>query len=325
MTQVGATTASRVGRFSQLDASVVRNLNSACGFINGEIERTRGKVLTAIGIFTLVGLAISAFLWRAGMKDIRLPAALIILPSSWYWWKQQKELNKTYKHIVVKRVVSALGHGLTYSPDAVFHTDDFNQMDLFVKRAEKLIAEDEIKGSKGAVTYTVFECKATCVEGSGKNRRTVTIFKGLVIRLDFNKNFRTHTVVVPEGDSKVLGLFGESDSRGQKSIARMENVDFEKCFSVYCVDQQEARYLLTPKVMELLMEANAHLAGRLRACFLNNHLYVTIPQSKDRFDVGIFDRSVKPDTVVGDLTEVVGLAERLIDTLELETRIWSRA
>lgn len=326
MTQAGETTAgSRVGRFSQLDASAVRNLDSACGFINAEIQRTRGKVLTAFGIFTIAGLIITAFAWRAGFQDLRLPAAIIILPSSWYWWRKQRELAKTYKHIVVRRVVSALGHGLTYSPEAAFGTGDFNQMDLFVKQAEKLLAEDEIRGSKGAVTWTVLECKATRVEGSGKNRRRVTIFRGLVIRLDFNKNFLRHTVVVPEKDSRVLGLFGESESRGEKAIARMESVEFERCFSVYCDDQQEARYLLTPKLMELLMQANAKLGGGLRACFLNNHLYIALPQSKDRFDVSIFGRRVEPQTIVGDLTEVVGFAERLVDTLELETRIWSRA
>ena len=316
---------SRIGRFSQLDGPVALKLQSACNFINAEIARVRAKVLKAIAIFTTLGLVVTWFLWRSGMQDIRIPIALVVLPSSWYWWRQQKELAKTYKHIVVKRVVAALGHGLTYSPEAAFGCGDFNQMDLFVKRAEKLIAEDEIRGAKGAVGYTVFECKATRVEGSGKNRRTVTIFKGLVIRLEFNKNFVTHTVVVPEGDSKVLGLFGESDSRGLKEIARMENVDFEKCFSVYCHDQQEARYLLTPKLMELLMRANDKMGGRLRASFLDNHLYVTVPQSKDRFDVGIFDSNVKPQTIVGDLTDVVTFAEQMVDTLERETRIWARA
>lgn len=325
MTHAAPTTGSRVGRFSQLDQSVILRLQAACNYINAEIESARGKVLTAFGIFTIIGLAISAVAWREGFRDIRLPPALIIIPSSWYWWRTRRELAKTYKHIVVRRVVSALGHGLTYSPESVFRTGDFNYMDLFVKRAEKLVAEDEVKGSKGQVTWTVLECKATCVEGSGKNRRTVTIFRGLVIRLDFNKNFRTRTVVVPEKDSKVLGLFGESESRGQKAIARMESVEFERCFSVYCDDQQEARYLLTPKLMELLLQANAQLGGGLRASFLHNHLYITLPQSKDRFDVSMFGGTVEPQTVVGDLTEVVGFAERLVDTLELETRIWSRA
>ena len=312
----------RVGRLSQLDRSVVLKLQSACNFINGEVRRVRNKVLTAVAIFTAIGVVAWIVLSRNQVDDPRVPLAIIVIPSIWYWRREHKALNRTYKSIVVKRAVAALGEGMMYSPDSRFGIGDFNGMDLFQKKAEQWEAEDEITGRKNVVTYTLLEAKATRVEGSGKNRRTVTIFKGLIVRLDFNKNFRTHTVVVPDNDS--LGLFGESDSRGMKDIANMDSVEFEKCFSVYCTDQQEARYLLTPKLMELLLDANRTLGGRLRASFQDNHLYLTIPSSKDRFNVHIFQTNVTPELVAGELAEVIGLAEQLVDTLDLETRIWSR-
>jgi len=90
-------------------------------------------------------------------------------------------------------------------------------------------------------------------------------------------------------------------------------------------DDQEARYLITPKLMELIMEAQALLGGQLRLCFMSSNLWVTVPQDKDRFDVGLFSGTVTPESVLGDFIEVVALAERLVETLELETRIWSKA
>jgi hypothetical protein len=242
-----------------------------------------------------------------------------------YGAHQRRQLAKSYKKIVVKRVVGALGQGLTYSPESKFTKQDFLEMDLFEKRTETWHAEDEICGKKNAVTYAILEAKATRTEGSGKNRRTVIIFRGLIIRLDFNKNFQGHTVVVPDAESKILaGLFGESESRKQKEICRLENVDFEKLFSVYGSNQQEARYLLTPKMMELIMEAQALLGVQIRLSFHDNSVFLTVPQNVDRFEVGLFGAKVSPETVVGDLAEVVKLAERLVDTLELETRIWTR-
>ena len=62
----------------------------------------------------------------------------------------------------------------------------------------------------------------------------------------------------------------------------------------------------------------------LRLCFKDNSLYVTVPQNKDRFEVNLFGGDVTPESAIGDLVEVVNLAEKLVETLDLETRIWTR-
>jgi hypothetical protein len=314
-----------IGRISQLDQSTLLKLQAGCNYINAEVKKVRSRVLTVAAVSAVLGLIAYSVLWNRGMKDPRLPlggaVAVIVIYSAY----EHRKLSKAYKSIVVTRVVSALGHGLSYTPESKFTKQDFLDMDLFEKRTERWHAEDEICGRKNVVTYSILEAKATRSEGSGKNRRTVTIFKGLIVRLDFNKNFQGHTVVVPDAESKILGgLFGEAESRRRKQIARLENVEFEKLFSVYCTDQQEARYLLTPKLMELIMEARSSLGTDVRLSFHDNSVFVTVPQHTNRFELSLFGSSISPETIVGDLAEVVRLAERLVETLELETRIWSR-
>lgn len=300
-------------------------LQAGCNYINAEIAKARGRVLKVGIACAVLGLGAYRYMWTHGERDPRLPLGGAVALAFLYGAHQHRQLSKSYKKIVVTRVVGALGQGLTYTPESRFTKQDFLDMDLFEKKTEKWNAEDEICGQKNTVTYSILEAKATRTEGSGKNRRTVTIFKGLIVRLDFNKNFRGHTVVVPDAESKILGgLFGESESRKHKNICRMENVDFEKLFSVYGSDQQEARYLLTPKMMELIMEAQTHLGVQIRLSFHDNSMFLTVPQSADRFELALFGAKVSPETVVGDLAEVVKLAERLVDTLELETRIWTR-
>jgi hypothetical protein len=66
------------------------------------------------------------------------------------------------------------------------------------------------------------------------------------------------------------------------------------------------------------------LGVHLRLSFHDNSVFLTVPQSADRFEVSLFGSRVSPESIVGDLAEVVRLAERMVDTLELETRIWSR-
>jgi hypothetical protein len=315
-----------VGRVSQLDTQSQLKLKVACDYINAEVSKVRGRIITVGIVCAALGAIVYAFMWNRGVHDPRLPIGGAVAIMALYGTQQWRALNKTYKQIVVTRVVAALGQGMTYSAESRFTKDDFIEMDLFEKQVEKWRAEDEVCGRRNAVTYSILEGKATRTEGSGKNRRTVTIFKGSIVRLDFNKNFLGHTVVVPDSESKILGgLFGESSTRRRKDICRLENVVFEKEYSVYGSDQQEARYILTPKMMELILAAQRQL-GDVRLSFHDNSVFVTIPGGKDRFEVGgLFGRKITPETACGELADVVKLAERLIETLDLETRIWSRA
>jgi hypothetical protein len=325
VTAAAGSTGVSIGRISQLDQSTLMKLQAGCNYINAQLEKVRRRVVSVGIIAAALGAIVYSYLWSQGHRDPRLPlggAVAIIVAYSVY---EHRKLTKEYKNIVVRRVIGALGEGLSYTPESRFTKQDFLDMDLFEKRCEQWNAEDEICGRKNVVSYSILEAKATRTEGSGKNRRTVTIFKGLIVRLDFNKNFRGHTVVVPDAESKILGgLFGESESRRKKDIARLENVEFEKVFSVYCTDQQECRYILTPKFMELIMQAQVTLGVHLRLSFHDNSVFLTVPQSADRFEVSLFGSRVSPESIVGDLAEVVRLAERMVDTLELETRIWSR-
>jgi hypothetical protein len=315
----------RIGRISEIDASTRAKIQAGCNYINAEIVKVRKRIGIAILIAAALGAIIYSALWRRGVRDPRLPIGAPVAIVLIYAANERRKLAKAYKHIVVRRVVGALGEGLSYSPESNFSRQDFLDMDLFEQRCEQWRAEDEICGRKNAVAYSIFEAKATRTEGSGKNRRTVVIFRGIIARLDFNKNFRGHTVVVPDAESKILGgLFGESETRRKKDLARLESVEFERMYSVYTTDQQECRYILTPKLMELILNAQATLGVPVRLSFHDNSVFMTVPQNVDRFEFGWFGSRVSPEGIVGDLAEVVHIAERLVDVLDLETRIWTR-
>lgn len=315
----------KIGRISQLDHSTLLRILAGCNFINAEVTRLKSRVLKAtIGAAVLAAIGYGVMLTN-GERDPRGPLFVVFLVSTLVAQRAHSQLKKSYKGVVVKRVVEALGHGLTYRPESTFTKGDFVSMHLFDRGPEKFRAEDEVCGKKNAVTYSLQEIYASYKQGSGRRSREVIIFKGLVVRLDFNKNFVGHTVIVSNLQSRILGgLLGQSETRKGKEIVRLENPDFERLFSVYSTDQQQARYLLTPKLMELIIQAQAVLAAELKLSFHDNSMFVTVPQKKDRFEVSLFGAPVTPETTVGDLVEVVSLAERLVDTLQLETRIWTR-
>ena len=328
-----------VGRVSSLDASTRAKVQAGCNFVNAQVTRLRNRTIT-IGIMSVGG----AFaLWMImGGGDPRLALSLAFFVFVFFAAKARKELASSYKGIVVRRIVGSLGRGLTYSPTSALSKAQFEAMDLFQESCARWKSEDEVSGKKNEVTFALHEVEAARRDKSSGRRLGGTpallalglaaaqrnksiIFKGLVVKLDFNKNFQGHTVVVPDSEGQILGgLFGESRSRRKKDLVMLENPDFEKQFSVYSTNDQEARYLITPKLMELVLEAQALLGAELRLCFSQNSLFVTVPQNKDRFEVALFGGPVTPETALGDLVEVVNLAERLVETLDLETRIWTK-
>jgi hypothetical protein len=312
-----------MGRISRLDASTHAKVMAACNFINAEISRLRHRSTTA-GII-IAALAFTVWLVFR-VQNLALLAgvsfAMLVLVVGYF----ENQLRKVYKQIVVRRLVSALGGGLSYNPESEFSKEEFLQLDLFSRNIDNFRSEDEVRGSRPPVNYTIREAFATRTEGSGKHRRTVTVFKGLLVSLDFNKHFSGHTVVVRNQDSAILGeLFGEWESRGNKTLTHMESVEFEEQFSVYTTDAQQARYILTPKLMELILRAQEGFDGPMRMSFQDSSVVLAIPQSVNRFEISLFRMSpVTPESAVSELAEVVQMAESMIEVLDLETRIWSR-
>lgn len=293
----------------------------ACDIVNKEIgEQWRNIALASIAIAILATPAGIAHpdQWRNVLYGALILVAIVV-------GNARREVAKTYKGLVVHRVVKALGDGLTYRPESSLTEKAFLAMELFADTPTSFTSEDEIGGRKNNVSYSVHEVRATRRE----QKRTVVIFAGLMIRLDFNKNFRGRTSVVPNGEAvstgSLLGRLLSAVGSQQKAAVLLENPVFERVFDVYSTDDQEARYLLTPKLMELVLAANAAQSqGTLRLAFVDNSLYVAIPMRCNYFEASLTE-TVTPESAVGDLAEVIAFAERLVDEFQLETRLWSRA
>jgi hypothetical protein len=303
----------------RLDPMTRGRIQAACNVVNEEIAEQRRVVFYGYAAIAAIGLALLGAhpdWWRYILAGAVLANAILTGTA-------RNRIRKSYKSLVIGRIVKALDRGLTYNPKSSFRYADLKAMDLFPNKYNGFSSEDELSGRKENVSYSVHEVRLKATGGSN-----VKIFEGMMIRLDFNKNFRGHTIVIPDSEARTLGpVFGElleSSSRRNKRLVKLENRDFERVFAVYSTDDQEARYLLTPKLMELALQANALHMTQIRLVFLGNSLFVAIPMKGDRFEATIHS-VVTPESALSDFLGVVDLAEQLIDTFQLETRIWSRA
>ena len=167
--------------------------------------------------------------------------------------------------------------------------------------------EDLIEGDRAETHFSLVECKLTEEQGSGKNRRTVTTFQGLLFHIQYPERFLGRTLIARQGWWK--GFFGDKDLQKVDMVAK----ELEDNFTIYSNDQVEARYLLTPDRMERLIALERHFkGGKLRGVFEGDHLTLAL-EADDQFEAGsIWKPLVDPDRYISALTEI-GLVCDVID------------
>ena len=146
--------------------------------------------------------------------------------------------------------------------------------------------EDRLTGRRRDVDFELFEAhleeRRTSSDGNGRTRtRWVTVFKGQCLRFQFPKKFHGRTLVTRDA-----GFFNRFGGGGGMQRAALESPEFEKIFEVYTTDQVESRFLLTPDLMQKLieMETTFH-GGKLKCCFDGGELFITV-QGGDLFEPG---------------------------------------
>lgn len=167
--------------------------------------------------------------------------------------------------------------------------------------------EDLIMGRRADADFTLVECKLTETRGSGKNRRTVTTFQGLLLNIEYPEKFLGRTIIARDKWWK--------RGKGSGDLQKVDLVskELEDAFTVHSTDQVEARALLTPDRMERLIALERHFkGGKLRGLFEDGHMTIAL-EAKDQFEAGsIFKPLVDPDRFIQTLTEI-GLVCDLID------------
>lgn len=167
--------------------------------------------------------------------------------------------------------------------------------------------EDLIEGDRADTHFSLVECKLTEEQGSGKNRRTVTTFQGLLFHIQYPQRFLGRTLIARQGWWK--GFFGDKSLQKVDLIAK----ELEDNFTIYSDDQVEARALFTPDRMERLIALERHFkGGKLRGIFEDDHLTLAL-EADDQFEAGsVWKPLVDPDRYISALTEI-GLVCDVID------------
>jgi hypothetical protein len=147
---------------------------------------------------------------------------------------------------------------------------------------------------------------------------------------DANKNFTGATFVVPDNVENVFGHTGHSLQElfarhrfGHCELVSLEDPNFERNFAIYSSDQIEARYLLTPLLMEQISAVQRNWNLPLHIAFIYGKIFLAIETPQDWFEPSSVFSSVTAEVIQAAHRKIL-MALSLVDEFDLNTRIWGR-
>lgn len=259
-----------------------------------------------------------------------LVMVLLFFVSLWFTNKKVKIYKKEFKNNVVKKVLYLIDPEWTYEPSSFINQNEYSQSGIFTKSWDRYRGDDLIHGVIDKTDFRLSELHTEykTVSVDSKGRRTEswhTIFKGLFAHADFNKKIKGETYILPDVAEKLFGKWGQklqgNNSRGQ--LVKLENLEFEKNFVVYSNDQIEARYILTPKMMEAIVSIKKQLQKEIYISFIESRVYIAISIGRDLFEPRVFKSGVKYSDIE-HMYFYFNIISVVISEMNLNTRIWTK-
>lgn len=242
------------------------------------------------------------------------------------------DYRHSFKHRVVALVLKTIDESLQINYTSGLPESTFVYSQLFSREPDRYRSEDLVWGTAGKTKFSFSELhaeyKTVTQTKNGRQEHWHTILKGIVFNADFNKHFNGVTIVRPRDMGAALGAWISKAmpifSSSGRELVQLENPEFEKEFVTYSTDQVEARYILTPAMMERLYELNKRCSYTISISFVDSSVFIAFPLSKDYFEPPVHKSLLDPDVLNEDL-EVIRFMYGIISELDLNTRIWTKA
>ncbi|RZJ66213.1 MAG: DUF3137 domain-containing protein [Flavobacterium sp.] len=239
-----------------------------------------------------------------------------------------------FKDKLMREIVKSFNGTFEYFPKNAISAKDFAAMEVYAKNAMAYRGEDLIIGKIGGTNVEMCEFATAKISG-------------LFMVADFNKRFRGVTKVLTKVwgkkslDIPLLLLEGEIeiDTTGnfeqyEKDRKRfsgatledveLENIDFNDRFDIYSSNQIEARYILSLRLMERMVDFNKSNDCDMNFVFANSKMYFTIHWGAnllEPYDIHTNLREKKLDLIKKVHTELSHCI-KIVEALNLNDELW---
>ncbi len=283
----------------------------------------------------VVVMFIGMFLMRAGPPVLFLFITAIIVSGvivGLNYNSQKKIYNTSFKEQVIKKMMVGIDERLNFRPLLSINRQDYQLSQIFRTQVDRYIGEDLVEATidKTSIQFSELHTEYKTETRDNKGRRQThwnTIFKGVFFIADFNKQFQHYTVVLPDYNEKMFGdLFKgfQLGKRGKAKLTNMDHPEFEKQFKVYAEDAVEAHYLLTPNLMERILELKEKFDTAIYLSFNNSKLYIAISNSLNLFEAPALWGKPNFLNLIKTYHNYLQNCLEIVNDLNLNVRIWGK-
>ncbi len=293
------------------------------------LEQDRKKIVKKMAIigFILAAIVISIFFIVDEIDTMIFPVIIAAVIFGFALHYLSRDYASDFKNNVLEKIVNYIDPNLSYIPTMSISEGQFMASGIYRKGIDKYDGDDFVEGKIGATKIEFSEIHAQYETRDSKGRTSHhTIFKGLFFIGDFNKHFKGDTYVLPDQAEKLLGGLGgvfQGMSKKYGELVKLEDPVFEKEFVVYSDDQIEARYILSPALMERITKFKQKSGSRISMSFVGSKVYIAIPFAKNLFEPKVFS-TIMDFKPVKEFFDDFALMIDIVEDLNLNTRIWTK-
>ncbi|MDG1996422.1 MAG: DUF3137 domain-containing protein [Emcibacteraceae bacterium] len=248
--------------------------------------RRKSVFKTFLIMVCVLGFVVMYLLLEQGLTDFVKVAGGVSIVILIFFYRRMAVIRREAKEKLMPALCDQIGLEYNLHP---FNTAIFPFKNTsIIPSYDEANLEDEITGSVEGIDFKLLEAKLIVITRDSKGRTSrKTVFQGFLVEFDFHKEFIGETVITK--DHTVIGNFfsglGKSGNR-----VKLEDPEFEKLFEVHASDQVEARYLLTPRFMERVVDfSKLPSVKQLQLAFRNGRVYMAIKRSGNAFEGGSFN------------------------------------
>jgi Protein of unknown function (DUF3137) len=276
-----------------------------------EVERQ--QAIQALALFLLAGVlavAVESFIAHAlsGGELTFAPPGFVLITlggAGYIGYLPLRKVARGAKADIIGALCKPIG--LAYQASHFEPAGIARLIDLrLLAKPETTSVEDHFEGERAGWAFELYE--ATLTRGSGRSRRTV--FRGQILSAAFPHPFEGITVVLRDA-----GPLSRFECPPTLDRIALEDPKFEGVFEVFGSDQVAARAILTPTLMQAILELEAAFAGeRLRFAFMGGEVHIAM-EGHNRFEIGALYTTLVDRRRVEAVARDIAAVFQLVDSL----------
>lgn len=246
---------------------------------HSEIEEKRKANLDKIQLILLISIITITLIALTISAKLIIPLIIIAVIICTIFTKYSS-YNKTYKNIIISRLVSYYDENLKFTTDTHIQKSEYNLAEF--EHYDHFYSNDYVYGKiDNLIDFHFGDVRTTQETTDSDGRKTETkIFQGIFSSAKLNKTI-PNTIKI-RSDKGLLGKLAPN-----KTLMSMDSQEFEKHFDVYANDKILAMRILTSDIMDYMIKFKQENKVKYEITIKNTSLFIRI-HCTDIFESSIF-------------------------------------